>query len=51
MAQQELEDQGIFDNRDDFTLVIQPFFEGMTEPPMVLFASNPLPQTGALKEH
>jgi len=34
-AEQELEDQGVFDLRDDFTLVIQPFFEGITQPPML----------------
>jgi len=34
-AEQELQDQGIFDTKDDFTLVIQPFFEDITGPPML----------------
>ncbi|GMS92786.1 hypothetical protein PENTCL1PPCAC_14961, partial [Pristionchus entomophagus] len=31
--EQELEDSGEFDDSDDFTLVVQPFFEGMTDAP------------------
>jgi len=34
-SQQELQDQAVFNRRDDFTLVIQPFFEGITQPPML----------------
>lgn len=34
-AEQQIQDQGIFDSTDDFTFVIQPFFNDLTVPPMV----------------
>lgn len=34
--QQELQTLGIFDTSDDFTLVVQPFFEGVTAPPLLV---------------
>ncbi|CAD6191004.1 unnamed protein product [Caenorhabditis auriculariae] len=33
-AEQEIVDSGIFDTTDDFTFVLQPFFNGITVPPM-----------------
>ena len=34
-AEQEIQDEGTFDTTDDFTFVIQPFFNYITTPPMV----------------
>ncbi|CAI5439849.1 unnamed protein product [Caenorhabditis angaria] len=33
-AQKEIEDSGIFDTSDDFTYVVQPFFNGIVVPPL-----------------
>ncbi|EFP08247.1 hypothetical protein CRE_16883 [Caenorhabditis remanei] len=33
-AQQEIQDSGMFDTTDDFTFVLQPFFNGITIPPL-----------------
>ena len=32
-AEQDMQDKGVFDNKDDFSLVIQPFFEDDIIPP------------------
>ncbi|KAK0428007.1 hypothetical protein QR680_010540 [Steinernema hermaphroditum] len=34
-AEQQLQDSGMFDAKDDFTFVIQPFFEKIVQPPLL----------------
>ncbi|TKR59960.1 hypothetical protein L596_029562 [Steinernema carpocapsae] len=34
-AEQQIQDSGFFDTKEDFTFVIQPFFEEITQPPLL----------------
>ncbi|TKR59958.1 hypothetical protein L596_029561 [Steinernema carpocapsae] len=35
-AEQQIQDSGVFDTKEDFTFVIQPFFEEITQPPLLV---------------
>lgn len=32
-GEKDIQNSGMFDNKDDFTFVVQPFFNGITDPP------------------